>query len=194
LPISMRLRIEGKEFTIFVVGLRLRRLSSEVTRTILEKLSRIRIPIILLDARSIWSLRHILIATHMALRSWIRRENVAKKLPLEIMLYASATREIDKAIKLLGLKPGLTEIVVCEVVEGLKRDDEIIKEILELLGKETVIEIDDNLLKPGESKRKLISWFNITEEELKATYAKDLDEAVEKCIIARMAYLNISKL
>lgn len=194
MPISKCLRIESRNFTILIAGLRLKRLTEETVGIVLERLSKSKIPVLLLDARGIWSIRHILIATHMALRSWIRKENIARKLPLEIMLYASATREIDRAVKLLGLKPGLTEIVACIIVEGMGSTEELMRELMELLDEELIIEVDDSLLEPGPLKEKLISWFSLTEEELKATYARDRNEAIEKCIIARMAYLNISKL
>ena len=62
------------------------------------------------DASSIGGINHINHAVNQALIAFERNENLANDLSVEIVLRASAQRQISKAFNMLGLKEGESQI------------------------------------------------------------------------------------
>ena len=64
-----------------------------------------------IDAKYVVDLDVVRFAVEKALKSWKEGKRIAKTLPLEILLYFCATRQIRDAIK-VGVREGINEAVV----------------------------------------------------------------------------------
>ncbi len=67
--------------------------------------------IVAIDAKYVIDVGTVKFAVEKALKSWKEGRNVAKNLPLEILLYFSATRQIRDAVK-VGIKEDTNEVVL----------------------------------------------------------------------------------
>jgi KEOPS complex subunit Cgi121 len=67
--------------------------------------------VVAIDAKYVIDVDVVKFAVEKALKSWKEGRNVAKNLPLEILLYFSATRQIRDAVK-VGIKEGINEVVL----------------------------------------------------------------------------------
>src|SRR3990172_2268580 len=86
----------------------------------LQKLKKIsketNITIAALDANKLAGEEHVRFAVERAVRSFESGKNIANDLAKEIMLYASGSRQITKAVK-LGIHKGLNKIALVSVGE-----------------------------------------------------------------------------
>lgn len=106
-----------------------------------------------IDADYVIDLDVVKFAVEKALKSWREGRNVAKTLPLEILLYFSATRQISDAIK-VGVKEGEKEVVVVVLDENCK---DRLRKILE---ERNVVKFDEKRI---ENVKKL---YGIDDKEL----------------------------
>ncbi len=60
----------------------------------------------MMDAEVVYGREHIISAVEHAVRAFKKRTNSCKTLDMEILLYASGKRQIDDALKLMGIKNG----------------------------------------------------------------------------------------
>ena len=101
---------------------------------------------------------------------------------MEIMLYASGTRQIERALT-MGVKEGNNRIAV--VLSGENEMDEAQVEVRGLIDT-----IDPAVLDYSESKRDLITkFFNITPEERDAVG----DEKIPELVLERVALMEVIK-
>ena len=110
--------------------------------------------VVVIDARYVLDLSVVEFAVKKAVKSWNEGRNVAKTLPLEILLYFSATRQIRDAIK-VGVKEGLNEVVLV-VLDGSCEG-----KLREVFTEREVVKIDKERV---ENVRRL---YGISDEELK---------------------------
>jgi len=108
-------------------------------------------------------------------------------LAMESLLYASAQRQIRKAMKLLGIKPSSSEIAVLIIGEK----PESVSSALSLVSKQVKAERDDTILGLSEEKVAGIQKvFVISDVELETVMKKDcLEKALTDLVIERMALL-----
>lgn len=69
--------------------------------------------VVLLDPDMVCGKSHILSAAMHARRAFDERRNRSKTILTETILYAAGERQIGKALKKMGPKPGRTEFVAC---------------------------------------------------------------------------------
>ena len=139
------------------------------------------------DAKSVATWQHLYFAALNALTAFKNEENISKSLAMETMLYASAQRQIRKAMKLLGIKPDSSEIAVLVIGEK----PETVKSALSMISKHINAQHDDTVLELSEEKTAIIQRkFGILDVELKTVRKKDgLDKALTDLVIERMALL-----
>jgi len=140
------------------------------------------------NAKLIATRDHLHFALLNALTAFRTKRNVSKSLAVEIMLYASAQRQIRKAIELVGVKAGCSDIAVIVVGEKLGSVEAAVSEISRFLGKKT----DEHVLDLSTVKMLAIrKSFMITEEEL-AVVTKDGDaqRGLVDVVVERMALLS----
>jgi KEOPS complex subunit Cgi121 len=132
---------------------------------------------VLIDADYIVDLGVVEFAVEKAVKSWKNRKNIAKTLPMEILLYVSATRQIRDAVK-LGVKEGKNKVVVVVL------KDECIDKLKELGFEECEV------LKTDEEKVKRIKeFYSIGDEELNVVGVEKLPLLIRE----RIALFDVFK-
>lgn len=141
----------------------------------------------LFDAKSVATWQHLYFAALNALTAFKNEENISKSLAMETMLYASAQRQIRKAMELLGIKSDSSEIAVLIIAET----PETVKSALSMVSKHANAQYEDTVLELSEEKGAIIRRnFGISDVELKTVMKKDdLDKALTDLVIERMALL-----
>ena len=109
------------------------------------------------DATKIIGMEHLEVATEKAQRAFSEDRNLSNTLATEILLYASAERQISEAIRKLGIKDGAEELAVVILGDidpgqimselGWTRDDSVLKpasetEIDQILEKMAMSELE----------------------------------------------------
>lgn len=139
------------------------------------------------DAKFVATWQHLYFAALNALTAFKNRENISESLAMESLLYASAQRQIRKAMKLLGIKPSSSEIAVLIIGEKL----ESVRSALSLVSKYVKAERDDTILGLSEEKAVDIrKVFVISDVELETVMKKGgLEKALTDLVIERIALL-----
>jgi tRNA threonylcarbamoyladenosine modification (KEOPS) complex Cgi121 subunit len=150
-----------------------------------EKLSDVEIQFF--DAESVATWQHLYFATLNALTAFKNEDNISRSLAMETMLYASAQHQIQKAMKLLGIKPTSSEITALIIGEK----PEIIKSALSMISERNNAQTTDTVLKLSMKKVAIIrEIFGISDAELKTIMKKNgLEKALVDLVIERMALL-----
>jgi KEOPS complex subunit Cgi121 len=129
------------------------------------------------DADLIATQEHLYFAALNALQAFKGKTNISKSPAMETMLYASAQRQIQKAIERCGIKPQTTNMAIVIIGGDQKQIETLLKTVTKCIG----MEPDENVLAMTTTKEeKIKKAFEITEEELK-TVTKDGDH--EKAIV-----------
>jgi KEOPS complex subunit Cgi121 len=140
------------------------------------------------DAKLVATWQHLYFAALNALTAFKNRENRAKSLAMETMLYASAQRQIRKATEILGIKPTSTEIAV--LVIGDK--PETVKTTLKRIQRSIDVQFDDSVLEiSSEKAARIKEAFRITDKELETVSEKkdELKKSLTSLVIEHMALL-----
>ena len=69
-------------------------------------------------AKHIAGRQHLYFAAINALNSFKKKTNISESLAIEALLYASAQRQIEKAVKMLGIKQNTSEVAVLIIAEN----------------------------------------------------------------------------
>lgn len=111
---------------------------------------------------------------------------ISKNLGVEVMLYASAQRQIKKAIDLIGVKRGCMNLAVVIVGSNEGSVKASLSAIIERVGKKP----DETVLELSKSKiEKIRRVFAISKTEIEATSSDSAKQALVNLIIERMALL-----
>jgi KEOPS complex subunit Cgi121 len=140
-----------------------------------------------LDAGFVATWQHLYFAALNALTAFKNRENISKSLSVETLLYASAQRQIRKAMELLGIKQNSREIAVLIIGENAGKVDSALHAVSRILdGKR-----NDEVLELSQEKIENIrNAFEISDVELEAvTREGAMNKALTDLVIERMALL-----
>lgn len=139
------------------------------------------------DAKFVATWQHLYFAALDALTAFENKENISRSLAMETMVYASAQRQIRKAMKLLGLKSTSSEIAV--LIIGDKTES--VSSALSLVSRDFEAKRDDTVLELSEEKTGAIrEIFGISGVELKTVMKIDgLEKALMDLVFERMALL-----
>jgi KEOPS complex subunit Cgi121 len=136
-----------------------------------------------INAKNIAGREHVDYAVKKAIKSFENGKNIAKDLGLEILLYISARRHIQKALT-LGVREG--PINVLFIVIG---DETEAKKALAALGK--MVAVKPEVMDYNESKRShIMETFNITDAEVDAAGGH---EKIPMLVIERVALFDAFK-
>jgi len=143
------------------------------------------------DAALVADWEHLFFAALNALTAFRNRVNMTRNLQTEILLYASAQRQIRKAAETLGVKHGLSDIAVVLVAETKNHVEEALVKLSQILSQK---EDDEVLRLDNEKSRKIRQVFEISGEELASRIEVDPEvEALKNLVIERMALLSIKR-
>ncbi len=140
------------------------------------------------DGELVATWEHLYFAVLNALMAFRNKRAVSKDLAMEVMLYASAQRQIRKAIALMGVKCNSASVATVIIVE----DPDAVKPALSAVSKSIGAEPDDSVLELSHEKlRGIREAFGITAKELEAVEEKDdVERAVVNLVLERMALLS----
>ncbi|MDH5780837.1 MAG: KEOPS complex subunit Cgi121 [Candidatus Bathyarchaeota archaeon] len=142
----------------------------------------------LFDAKLIAGREHLYFAVLNALRAFEGRLNISNSLAVEALLYASAQRQISKAVDLLGIKSESTHIAVLVIAETKQWTNTA----LEMVSRLVPGERDDGVLELTDEKVEDIRrLFDISDLELEAKLEKKglEKEALIDLVIEHVALL-----
>lgn len=136
------------------------------------------------DCIATWE--HLYFAAINAIIALKNKRNLSKSLAVETVLYASAQRQIKKAIEAIGVKSTTQNIAI--TIIGEKPDS--IKNGLHTVINHFGIEPEETVLELSKSKIPLIRRiFDISETELK-TIGNNFEEALVYLVIEHIALLS----
>jgi KEOPS complex subunit Cgi121 len=131
---------------------------------------------------------HIIYAFKITIRAWKEKRNIAKSLPMELLLSVSATRQIKEALDKIGVKNEKCILI------AFSEDKEKLELFLNELLKYSVE--DESLIKINNKKiKKLIDLFKINEKEF--LIAKKLYEseeiAIQSLVLEKIALFDLTR-
>jgi len=139
------------------------------------------------DAGLVASWQHLYFAVLNALLAFKNERNISKSVAMETILYASAQRQIRKAINFIGLKCNATDVAMVIIGENAKS----VRMLLSAVSKAVDKEPDDTVLEISEKKAQSIrEAFGITDIELEAVQKNDDKEVLVDLVIEKMALLS----
>lgn len=140
-----------------------------------------------IDTAYLINIDQINLAIRKTIESFERRDNISNDPSIELLLYLSGKRNINKAIE-IGIKNGENYAVF--VVYD--KDTNKLKWIEQDIKKRFVIvplDIDDLIRYDPEKKSKLMSFYDITKEEIDAVGEKK----ISKLVLEREVLLDLLK-
>lgn len=142
----------------------------------------------LFEANSIAGKEHLYFATLNALTAFKNRTNISNNLTMEILLYASAQRQIANALKKIGIKQetrNVAAVIITEKREQINQLTELLSKLLHARPNDKVIELTERKLK------KIKKLFEISEKEFqtKKEIIGSEREALRDLVIEHMALL-----
>lgn len=141
------------------------------------------------DARHVAGTQHLYFAALNAMDAFRKKLNISNNLAVEALLYASAQRQIKKAVKMLGIKQDSSEVAALIITDNRHKTSYC----LHLLAQIFPGNRDDKVLELTDEKiGKIKNVFGISELELEAKLEKEglEKEALTDLVIERMALLG----
>ncbi|MCW4044740.1 MAG: KEOPS complex subunit Cgi121 [Candidatus Bathyarchaeota archaeon] len=140
------------------------------------------------NAELVATWQHLYFAVLNALTAFSNKTNISKNIAMETMLYASAQRQIQKAIALVGVKCDSANVAV--VVIGKNQD--AVKKVLSEISKRMGAEPDETVLALYADKvRRICRAYGISEKELETVTKKgEVEQALINLVIEHMALLS----
>jgi len=132
---------------------------------------------------------HLFFASLNALNAFKQKTNLCKGLPMEIILWASAQRQIKNAIEELGLKDSPSRLALVAVSNDREKLENLLGMVLSLTkGKENEGLLDTWSKTKIEALKKV---YGISERELATTTSAktSIEKAMKNSIIERIAIL-----
>ena len=142
-----------------------------------------------LDAKLVAGWQHLYFAALNAVNAFKNKLNISNNLGIEILLYASAQRQIKEAVKLIGIHPSSREVAVVIVANTRSEASSLLSVISALL---TGSIRDDGLLELTDDKVESVKrLFEISDIELEANVEKEdgMKEALMDLVIEHVALL-----
>lgn len=139
------------------------------------------------DAAMIYSKDHVISATTHAKRAFQQGTNATGSLALELLIYAAGERQIEKAIKKIGVKKGKQKIafVLTDPVDGKGKktiDDSIKKKLLKTFD----LQCDEKAI---QGDKMTLKRFGITDRELSTIPGEQYGDL----ILEKVALVDIIK-
>ena len=140
------------------------------------------------DAKHVAGAQHLHFAALHALNAFKKNIAISNNLAVEALLYASAQRQIKKAVKMLGIKQDSSEVAALIITDKNKKKLDSLKLVTENVPGVQ----DDSVVKLTDKKIvKIKKLFRISDLELEAKLEKKglEKEAITDLVIERMALL-----
>jgi KEOPS complex subunit Cgi121 len=145
-------------------------------------------PIQFFDAKHVAGTHHLYFAALNALNAFEKNTNISNNIEVEALLYASGQRQIQKAVKMLGIRQDTSEVAALIITEDDNKKTDYINRVSKIVPGErddTILELTDKKL------QRIKKRFNISDIEFDAKLKKEglEKEALTDLVIERMALL-----
>ncbi len=152
-----------------------------------RKQTRQNVDIQFFDAQLIATQEHLYFAVLNALQAFKNKTNLSKSPAMETMLYASAQRQIQKAIERCGIKPKTKNMALIIIGDDPKQIENALEEVTKSVGSNP----DNSVLGMTKNKEtKIKKSFEITDQEIKTVIKDDNQQkAIANLVIERVALL-----
>jgi tRNA threonylcarbamoyladenosine modification (KEOPS) complex Cgi121 subunit len=152
-----------------------------------RKQTRQNVDIQFFDAELIATQEHLYFAVLNALQAFKNKTNFSKSPAMETILYASAQRQIKKAILHTGIKPQTRNMALAIVGDDPKQIETALKAVTESMGTEP----DERVLDLTKNKEaKIKKTFGIRDKELKIFENVNQKKTITNLVIERVALLS----
>lgn len=180
-----------EEFKKYVLIAGLKNVEIENPENFLKKINEEKMPSVevqFFDANRIATWQHLYFAVLNALTAFKNERNISKSMAMEMLLYASAQRQIKRALENLGIKPKTSNAAL--VIFGDR--DMTVKSTLKLILQKAKAKRDDTVLEVTNEKiGEIRKVFGISDLELETIMKKDnLKMALVDIVLERMALLT----
>ena len=140
------------------------------------------------DAELVATWQHLYFAVLNALIAFRNGRNISKSVAMETMLYASAQRQIRKALQFIGVKRDSKNVAVVIISESPAP----VKALLSAVSKRVGVEPDESVLEVSQEKvHRIRKAFGITVQELETVAKKgDSGQGLVDFVIERVALLS----
>ena len=163
----------------------------DVLRSVSEKFPGICVQFVDLD--KVAGSRYLLVATYNALKSFNSKHPISKSLGMEILLYASGSRQIVESLERAGVNSRTERTGVVVVGSSVDEVTAVGADLAEIMQQKSV----DTLLDDWSNTRirNVCAVLGIRDEELKATLRKGEEpiSGIERLAIERSALLAVKK-
>lgn len=140
------------------------------------------------DADLVATWEHLYFAVLNAMVAFRTKRTVSNSVAVEVMLYASAKRQINKAIDLVGVKGGSRNVAAIVVGSQRKSVETGALAVAKCMGNEP----DESVLQLNPEKVECIKRaFDVSETELKTVMGEgDVERALVDLVVERVALLS----
>jgi len=144
-----------------------------------------------IDSSLIVSVGHLLSAAQNAVNAWKGGYMLTRGLDAEVLVYASAQRQIGRAIENLGIHDGLQNIALVVVGGDKKAVRDVITKMVNKVGEE----IKPAFVPDRERLERIMHYYGVNEKEVKALTDSDevelWAEALSKCVVSRVSIVAL---
>jgi KEOPS complex subunit Cgi121 len=142
----------------------------------------------LFDADLVATWQHLYFGVLNALMAFRTRHSISKCVAVEVVLFASAQRQIKKAIELIGVKKTSVNVGAVVISGSVQATRSAVSAISKCVGAES----DEAVLELSKQKTQRIKRaFKISEAELETAGAKgNSEQALVDAVVERMALLS----
>jgi tRNA threonylcarbamoyladenosine modification (KEOPS) complex Cgi121 subunit len=138
------------------------------------------------DAKTIATPQHLYFAAQNALQAFKDKTNISKTPAVETILYASAQRQIKKAIDRCGIKPETTNMATIIIGDDPQKIAVLLQEVSAWVG----LKPDEDVLEMTKDKlEKIREAFEITDKEIETVTKGNVDRALVDLVIEQVALL-----
>lgn len=146
----------------------------------------------LMDGRGILGYDHAFFAVLNSLNARRNKRMICEDLSLEVIVYASAQRQIKNSVEMLGVKEDSRQLILAAISE----DMEELKRLKESTSGFEGLHFDDSFLSSWNQERLELAkkMFRVSDAEFESICMKEVTarEVMEKLVIEKMALLSVS--
>ncbi|MHA2025589.1 MAG: KEOPS complex subunit Cgi121 [Candidatus Thorarchaeota archaeon] len=191
----MRIEIVDSNEVIYVIGVSEINNSNKLTQdellSLAKSMSSETVIVQLMNGNLIADETHLLSASQNALNAQIGKYMLSRTLDVEIIVYASAQRQIGRALKELGVYDDLEHIAAVTIGSDKKIVKQTLRNLVEKIGTESSPPFEAS----SERYDRIREHFKIEEKEISTfTESSDILErqnALSRCIVSRVSLVAI---
>ena len=143
------------------------------------------------DSSLIVSVGHLLSAAQNAVNAWKGDYMLTRGLDAEVLVYASAQRQISRAIENLGVHDGLQSIALVVVGSDKRAVRDVITKMVNKVGEE----IKTAFLPDRGRLERIMHHYDVNAKEIKVfTDSDDVEiwaEALSRCVVSRVSMVAL---